>query len=168
MKTRCYNSNSTAYKWYGGRGIVVCDEWRGDFAAFEAWALENGYADSLSLDRIDSELDYAPDNCQWIPRGDNAQKAQAQRWNFSKEEIAKRAGLWEGYAAECIGNPRRQNSAKRYQETAQQWRRLLSYVEQEESKRLLKAIEARAGFPLELGEDLPQIRAAKERERGQG
>lgn len=65
MKHRCYGVNSNDYKDYGGRGIVVCDEWLHDFNAFYKWSIENGYTDKLSLDRIDVNGNYEPDNCRW-------------------------------------------------------------------------------------------------------
>lgn len=69
MIDRCYDStNSISYKNYGGRGISVCDEWRGEngFLNFKAWALKNGYDESLSLDRIDVNGNYEPSNCRFI------------------------------------------------------------------------------------------------------
>lgn len=65
MKARCYNPHSVAYKNYGGRNIKVCDDWRNDFSAFYDWAIENGYSDKLTLDRINVNKGYCPENCKW-------------------------------------------------------------------------------------------------------
>lgn len=67
MRERCYNWRSTAYENYGGRGIKVCDLWMSDFIFFYEWALSAGYKSNLSLDRIDSNGNYEPSNCRWIP-----------------------------------------------------------------------------------------------------
>jgi hypothetical protein len=66
IKSRCNNPNDTGYKYYGGRGIKVCKEWQNDFESFYKWAIENGYQDNLTLDRINNDGDYEPSNCRWV------------------------------------------------------------------------------------------------------
>lgn len=68
MKQRCNNSKSAWYSYYGGRGIKVCDEWNGrhSFVKFYEWAMNNGYNDELTIDRINNDGNYEPSNCHWI------------------------------------------------------------------------------------------------------
>lgn len=67
MITRCENENHIKYNDYGGRGIKVCDEWKGEFGFFKfyRWAIDNGYSDKLTIDRMNNNLGYSPDNCKW-------------------------------------------------------------------------------------------------------
>lgn len=72
MKARCENKNNTSYDIYGGKGVSVCDEWRTDFLNFYNWAYENGYNDDLSIDRIDGDGNYEPNNCRWATAKEQA------------------------------------------------------------------------------------------------
>lgn len=68
MKKRCFNPNCKNYEDYGGRGIIVCDEWKNDFQTFYDWSMANGYADDLTIDRQDVNGNYEPSNCRWVTR----------------------------------------------------------------------------------------------------
>lgn len=72
MRTRCNNPHRKKYKDYGGRGIKVCDEWNRSAKAFCEWALSNGYAEGLQLDRINNDKGYGPDNCRWVTPKQNS------------------------------------------------------------------------------------------------
>lgn len=84
MHSRCETISQSSYQNYGGRGIRVCDEWSGKdgFFCFYKWAMQNGYADDLSLDRIDNDGNYEPSNCRWA---DN--KTQRKNRRISKNYV---------------------------------------------------------------------------------
>lgn len=75
MRQRCNNPNHRAFKWYGGKGVKVCQEW-GTFENFMTWALANGYDDGLTIDRKESDGNYDPNNCRWITRAENTRRAR--------------------------------------------------------------------------------------------
>lgn len=83
IKTRCQNPNHGDYANYGARGIKVCNEWNCSFAAFKEWALANGYNDNLTIERMDVNGDYCPENCTWITKG---QQVKNQRPKHMKCE----------------------------------------------------------------------------------
>jgi len=79
MIARCHNPKRKDFARYGGRGIYVCTEWLNNPKAFYEWATENGYQDSLSIDRIDHNGGYCPSNCRWIPLAENVSRANRSR-----------------------------------------------------------------------------------------
>lgn len=71
IKKRCYNPHSVAFHNYGGRGIKMCDKWRSSFDAFFKWAISNGWAEGLEIDRINNNGDYEPANCHFVTKHQN-------------------------------------------------------------------------------------------------
>lgn len=70
MKNRCYNDKSETYRYWGGKGIAVCESWKNSFEDFKKWSIANGYKNDLTLDRIDINKNYEPKNCRWVPKSE--------------------------------------------------------------------------------------------------
>ena len=94
MRQRCENPNRDDYKWYGAKGISVCNAWK-DYANFQAWAKESGYDNSLTIDRIDPTKNYEPNNCRWIP-------FHEQRENTSQTRKITINGRTQSLKAWCL------------------------------------------------------------------
>jgi len=115
MKARCYQLNNWKYSDYHGRGICVCDEWIHDYIAFRNWALNNGYSDNLTLDRIDNNGNYCPENCRWATarqQSNNTRRNHYVEYNGERRTISEWADhlgmpyntlnqrFWRGWSAE--------------------------------------------------------------------
>jgi len=110
VKSRCMNVNDDHFMWYGFRGIKICEEWKNDFAAFEKWAIEAGYEKGLTIDRINPDGDYSPDNCKWTTRKENSGKRRRrtkQEYQFDRQildSIRNGDGV-EWQSEECLQKP---------------------------------------------------------------
>lgn len=95
MIDRCEREGNKSYKDYGGRGIKVCEEWKNSFEAFKEWSYANGYTDELTIDRIDTDKDYSPDNCRWATRKEQTRNRRITlRVNgVPLAEIAEKEGI---------------------------------------------------------------------------
>ena len=101
IKKRCYNANSPRYKDYGGRGIKMSDEWLDSdtgFDAFVDWSLENGYTDSMTIERIDVNGDYCKENCKWITIEEQRKNKRDTLWVEYKGEKVRLQDLCESVA----------------------------------------------------------------------
>ena len=92
MKDRCYRPNDKRYRDYGGRGIVICEEWKNDYLEFKNWALANGYRDDLTIDRINNDGNYCPQNCRWVDRfvqGNNTRNNHLLTFNGETKTLSQ-------------------------------------------------------------------------------
>src|SRR3990167_4784497 len=106
IKSRCLNPNNKSFKDYGGRGITICPEWTNDYTNFRDWALDNGYKDSLTIDRKENNGNYCPENCQWISNKENAQKTRRVKLTLNKANEIR--ALWN------TGNYTQKKLAEKY------------------------------------------------------
>jgi hypothetical protein len=100
MRARCFNVNSPAYPRYGGRGILICSAWN-SYPPFQVWARGNGYSENLTIDRINNDGNYCPENCRWIPRSEN-NKNRIHKKKLNETQIAEihtRRNRGESYEA---------------------------------------------------------------------
>ena len=96
---RCYVKNDPAYKDYGARGIKMCDEWRKSVVSFYNWSMNNGYADNLTIDRIDNDKGYSPENCRWTDQKQQCNNRRSCRL-FTVNGVTKTLTQWcEDYNA---------------------------------------------------------------------
>ena len=106
MITRCFNKNAPQYKGYGMQGITVCDKWKNSFEEFYKWSMENGYSDSLTIDRINVFGNYEPSNCRWISKREQQFNKKNTKY-ITVNGSTKNAYEWEkitGIKAEIIDN----------------------------------------------------------------
>lgn len=107
MKQRCYNQNTSIYQYYGGKGVIICDEWREDFMSFKAWADSHGYEEHLTIDRIDSNGNYCPNNCQFVTLGENVRRRYGYtgeaKYNKVMRYNREKSGLTIRQLADMIG-----------------------------------------------------------------
>lgn len=119
IKNRCFNSNYEKYKYYGGRGITMCDEWKNDFKSFHDWAFANGYDENAetrqcTIDRINVNGNYEPSNCRWITQKEQSRNTRKNRLITFKGE-AHCISEW----AEIIGINKHTLSTRYYRDKKQ-------------------------------------------------
>ena len=126
MKDRCGNPRHASYEYYGGKGVYVCIEWL-DFIPFHEWAINNGYKNHLTIDRINSKKGYFPTNCRWVSRQiqamnrgrkkgtgvywDARRKKWRGRFNLKGKEIF--CGYFKSYSKACVVVKKQRESAYR-------------------------------------------------------
>lgn len=173
IKDRCYNPNNQDYKHYGGRGISVCDEWKSDFMVFYKWALSTGYGEELTIDRIDTNGWYSPENCRWVSmieqsnnrrnnkvitfRGESLTIAQWSRKTGVKYgDIQNRLNY--GYSFEEAINP---NFDRVYQCKSEQNQKLRDLCKEKGVSYKLVYQRVRAGWDIEKALNTPSRRSKK-------
>jgi|SRR3972149_249741 len=120
MKQRCSNPNATQYEDYGGRGITICPEWTNDYITFRDWALNNGYAENLEINRINNDGNYEPSNCDFKTLKENTRHRRNQKvkniemaneirelektGNYAQKELAEKYNVSIGMINHIINN----------------------------------------------------------------
>lgn len=97
MKTRCFYNSHKSYSNYGGRGITICKEWLDDFMNFYNWAIDNGYDDNLTIDRIDTNGNYEPSNCRWVTMKEQERNRRNTIWIYYNGQTKPLAQWAEDY-----------------------------------------------------------------------
>lgn len=96
IKKRCLNKKCISYKNYGGRGIIICDEWKDSFEIFYEWSMNNGYNKNLTIDRIDVNGNYEPNNCRWITMKEQSNNKRDNRY-ITINSQTKTLSEWSDY-----------------------------------------------------------------------
>lgn len=108
MKSRCYYHKDNNYCNYGARGITVCKEWKDSYISFKKWALENGYSEKLTIDRIDCNGNYEPNNCRWATleeQGNNKRNNKLVEYNgelMTLSQFAKKYAIPKGISYKTV------------------------------------------------------------------
>jgi hypothetical protein len=152
MMGRCYGKDPKA-KYYKGKGIIVCPEWRDHPRVFYKWAIENGYKEGLSLDRKLSSEDYFPENCQWIPLQENREK---RNWNWAdpvkKVDAAIRLmkhhrpwsdvpiHVWNYYTLPGRKEAMKEQTTKWIRENPEKWKKILKRAHQKHEEKMKKLL----------------------------
>lgn len=93
IKSRCYNEGVGSFKHYGAKGIEMCDEWANSYECFKEWAESNGYREELSIDRIDNDKGYNPENCRWADATVQSRNRDCA-WDVTIKGVTKHAKEW--------------------------------------------------------------------------
>lgn len=93
MKTRCENESHPNYEGYGGKGVTLCSEWGESYGEFRKWALANGYRDTLTIDRVNNDKGYEPDNCRWATYIEQSRNRD-YAWHVTIDGVTKHAKEW--------------------------------------------------------------------------
>lgn len=109
MLSRCNNSHNNEFHNYGARGIKICDEWQLNFMSFYNWSMKNGYSDNLTIDRIDNNGNYEPNNCRWTTAKEQANNRRSNKLLEYNGEIKTIAQWCEMYSLNYWTTLRRYN-----------------------------------------------------------